>query len=70
MPIFEIDDETIESLGDEIKAKLSPYTPEDTTGLKDKANKLLKEKKDLQAQIRQMNEMTDGDESLKSRLAD
>ena len=55
MPYVEIDQEIYDSLEPEFKGKLKLYTPEDTTGLKDKANALLSEKKTLELSLAQSN---------------
>lgn len=49
MPYFEISESELNNLPEEVKSKLSPYTPEDTEGLKNKANQLLSEKKAVEA---------------------
>jgi hypothetical protein len=43
--IYQIPNEILETLDDDIKQKLQAYEPEDTSGLKTKANELLSEKK-------------------------
>lgn len=48
---IEIDDDLYNGFDDELKGQLKPYEPEDTSGLKDKANQLLSEKKTLEAQV-------------------
>lgn len=48
MPYFEIDESAFNALGDDVKAKFKAFEPEDTKGLKDKANQLLTEKKQLE----------------------
>lgn len=48
MPYFEIDQTDFDALSDDVKGGFKSYTPEDTAGLKDKANQLLTEKKQLE----------------------
>ena len=54
MPIFEVSQETLDSLPDEIKTSLQAYEPEDTSGLKNKANELLSEKKKADAKAAEL----------------
>ena len=82
MPYFEIDDSTLEGLNEDIKQNFKKFEPEDTSGLKNKANELLSEnkKKDaafaelqaenakLTAQIKKGKLNNNGDEAEK--LAD
>lgn len=51
MPYFEISEDELNALPDEVKTKFKSYTPEDVTGLKSKANDLLGEKKALDAAL-------------------
>jgi hypothetical protein len=51
MPIFEVDDEFLNTLDDSVKSSLKPYEPEDVTGLKNKANQLLAENKSYKAKL-------------------
>ncbi len=48
---IEIEDDVYNGFDDDLKGKLKPYKPEDTSGLKNKANELLNEKKALEAQL-------------------
>lgn len=47
--IYQIDEETLSNLPEEVKSKLQQYQPEDVEGLKRTANDLLGEKKAVQA---------------------
>jgi HD-GYP domain-containing protein (c-di-GMP phosphodiesterase class II) len=49
MAYVEIDDDLYNSFDDEVKSKLKPYQPEDVSALKENANKILQEKKALEA---------------------
>lgn len=53
MPYIEVTDEQLKQFDPD--GKLSIYTPEDTTGLKDKANALLGEKKSLELELVKAN---------------
>ncbi len=53
MPYVEIEDEIYNGLEDDFKSKLKVYQPEDVTGLKDKANTILSEKKALEVELAQ-----------------
>jgi SMC interacting uncharacterized protein involved in chromosome segregation len=48
---IEISDDVYNGFDDELKSKLKEYKPEDVTGIKDKANTLLSEKKALEADL-------------------
>ena len=51
MAYVEIDDDLYNGFDDELKSKLKPYQPEDVSSLKEHANKLLQEKKALEAKF-------------------
>lgn len=48
---IEIDDDIYNGFDDDLKAKLKEYKPEDVTGIKNKANDLLSEVKELKAEL-------------------
>lgn len=53
MPIYDIPQDILDSLADDAKTKLKEYKPEDVTGLKENANRILSEKKELEAKYAQ-----------------
>jgi len=53
MPYVEISEEIYDGLDDDFKAKLTIYQPEDVSGLKEKANTILGEKKSLEVDLAQ-----------------
>jgi len=63
MPYFEVEQSVIDGLDEDLKGKFAAYTPEDVTGLKNKANEAVNEAKDakkakreLEGQISNLNE--------------
>lgn len=75
MPIFEIDEELLNVIPEDAKAKLKPFQPEDVSGLKEKATALLKEKKTLEQQLADLKNQSPnvgegGDAKLKAMLED
>ena len=78
MAFVEIDDETFNSFDDEVKSHFKKFEPEDTTALKENANKILSEKKALEADILELKanikksnaKSGNGGDELRSQLED
>lgn len=51
MPFYEMSEEDFNSIDESVRSKAKPYEPEDVSGLKNKANQLLSEKKDAETKL-------------------
>ena len=54
MALFEVDQTVIDGMEDDVKAKFAVYTPEDVSGLKNKANEAINKEKTAKAEVKRL----------------